>query len=223
MPKRKSPLRVYSARDRRTAARVLRAARHLLAEGTQPFPALEAARRAGVHVNNPAWELVAQARGAANGQPNDLQLETAATLIETNNEAIRKACSPKLTRVPRCRLRVTGGRCGRPVAHGGSCTLDPSSGDLVRSVGTDHVLVGGLPTDTTMIVAWETGTTGKHIRVRRDDHDRGLWIDIPAGQPRKAGTLLLLGWAEVRRLVLDLNLELADHRGPTAERKKPPP
>ncbi len=72
-----------------------------------------------------------------------------------------------------------------------------------------------------MVVAWETGTAGGNLRVRRDDHDRGLWIDYPSSQKQKCGKPLLLGWPEVRRLVLDLNLELADQRGaPSPKGKK---
>lgn len=91
----------------------------------------------------------------------------------------------------------------------------------MQSVGTDHVLVGGPPTDTAMLVAWEAGMAGKDLRVRRDDHDRGLWIDCPSSQRRKAGKPLLLGWPEIRRLVLDLNLELADRRGTYATGQSP--
>ena len=212
MSKPKTPLRVYSARDCQDAARVLRDAQHLLAEGENPFPALEAARRSGVRTNSGAWELVDQAREAVGGARDVYQLEAAAVLIE-KGRVPSKASSPKLTRVPRCRLRVVGGRCGRPIVHGGGCALEPYLDDLVRSVGRDHVLVGGPPTDMSMIVAWETVAAGRVLRVRRDDHDRGLWIDCPSGPRRKAGAPILLGWTEIRRLVLDLNLELADHRG----------
>jgi hypothetical protein len=211
MTKPKSPPRVYSARDRQEAARILRDAQRILSEGGNPFPALEAARRARIRTDSRVWELVNQAREAVGGQRDALQLESAATLIE-KDKAPSKTASPKLTRVPRCRLRLTGGRCGRPIAHGSGCSIEPPPDDLVRSIGTDHVLVGGPPTDTMMIVAWEEGPADRALRVRRDDHDRGLWIDFPSKQRRKSGELLLLGWAEIRRLVLDLNLELADRR-----------
>lgn len=211
MAKPKRPLRVYSTRDRQDAARILRDARRILVEGGNPFPALEAARRARVRTDSRAWELVDQAREAVGGQRDALQLESAAALVE-KDKAPSKAASPKLTRVPRCRLRATGGRCGRPITHESGCSLEPSPDDLVRSIGTDHVLVGGPPTDTTMIVAWETDPADRALRVRRDDHDRGLWIDFPSKPRRKSGELLLLGWPEIRRLVLDLNLELADRR-----------
>jgi hypothetical protein len=129
MTKPKSPLRVYSARDRQDAARILRDARHILMEGGNPFPTLEAARRAGVRPNSRTWELVDQARQAVGGQRDAFQLEAAAALIE-KDRAPSKAASPKLTRVPRCRLRVTlrvtGGRCGRPIAHGSGCSLEPA-------------------------------------------------------------------------------------------------
>jgi hypothetical protein len=73
-----------------------------------------------------------------------------------------------------------------------------------------------------MVVAWETDPTGGCLRVRRDDHDRGLWIDHPSTQGhRRSGKPLLLGWPEVRRLVLDLNLELAERRDMTGTRQLP--
>lgn len=220
MTKRKSPLHAYSTRDHQEAARILRNARHILIEEEDPFPALEAARRAGVRTNSRPWELVAQAREAVGGQRDEHQLEAAAVLIEkTNNGDPNKIYSLKLTRVPRCRLRATGGRCGRPIAHQQNCSIEPSPDDLVRSVGTDHVLMGGPPTETTMIVAWETGAASKSLRVRRDDHDRGLWIDCPSGPRRKSGEPILLGWPEVRRLMLDMNLEMAEHRDTTSTRQ----
>jgi len=220
MPKRKSSPHVYSTRDRQNAARLLRSAQHILIEGGDPFPALEAARRAGVRTNSPIWELIAQAREAVGGRRDEHQLEAAAILIEKNSSAdLGKSHSLKLTRVPRCRLRATGGRCGRPIAHQEGCTLEPSPDDQVRSVGTDHVLVGGPPTETALIVAWEAGAAGKSLRVRRDDHDRGLWIDYPSGPRHKSGASLLLGWPEIQRLVLDMNLEMAERRGaPTGSR-----
>ena len=221
MPKHKSKSapHVYSTRDRQSAARLLRSAQHILIEGGDPFPALEAARRAGVRTNSPIWALIAQAREAVGGRRDEHQLEAAAILIEKNNSAdLGKSHSLKLTRVPRCRLSATGGRCGRPIAHQEGCTLEPSPDDQVRSVGTDHVLVGGPPTETALIVAWEAGATGKSLRVRRDDHDRGLWIDYPSG-PRHKSASLLLGWPEIQRLVLDMNLEMAERRdAPTGSR-----
>lgn len=189
----------------------LRNAQRLLLEEGNPFPVLEAARRSGVRTDSPPWELILQAREAVGGRRDEHQLEAAAALVEKDS-APSKASSPKLARVPRCRLRVPGGRCGRPIAHGRACTLEPPPDDQVRSIGTDHVLVGGPPTETAMIVAWETAATGRGLRVRRDDHDRGLWIDFPPKQRRKAGENLLLRWPEIRRFVLDMNLELADHR-----------
>jgi hypothetical protein len=83
----------------------------------------------------------------------------------------------------------------------------------VRSVGTEHVLVGGPPTSTALVVAWEASATGGSLRVRRDDHDRGLWIDSASIQKRRGGEPLLLRWPEIKRLTLDLNLELAERRG----------
>lgn len=215
MTKSKSPLPANPANDPRGAANVLRAARALLTEGETPFPVLEAARRAGVRTDSPTWVLIAQAREAVGGKRDEHQLEAAAVLIE-NTRGIFRASSPPFTRAPRCRLRATGGRCGRPIAHKHGCSLEPTPDDQVRSIGTDHVLLGGPPTDTTMIAAWAKGAAGSALRVRRDDHDRGLWIDSPPGQRRKARKPLLLGWDEVRRLVLDLNLELADRR-PSAD------
>jgi len=212
MTKRKSHLPAYSTRDRKDAIRILRSAQHILIEEGNPFPALEAARRAGVRTNSRTWELIAQAREAVGGRRDEQQLEAAATLIEKNITDPSKPHNLKLTRVPRCRLRATGGRCGRPITHQEECTLEPSPDDQVRSVGTDHVLVGGPPTETTLIVAWEAGVTGKNLRVRRDDHDRGLWIDCPSGSRPQSTVTLLLGWPEVRRLMLDMNLELADHQ-----------
>jgi hypothetical protein len=167
-----------------------------------------------MRTDSPTWTLVAQAREAVGGQPDNCQLEAAAVLVENSRKIPSKACSPQLARVPRCRLRATGGRCRRPIAHKHSCSLEPTPDDLVRSVGTDHVLLGGPPTDTTMIAAWAEGAAGRALRVRRNDHNRGLWIDFPPSQGHKSGGPLLLGWDEVRRLVLDLNLELADHRSP---------
>ena len=202
----------YSARDRRTAARVLRTAHRILLHEEDPFPVLEAARRVGVNTNNdnPAWALVTQARETVGGQRDEHQLTAAAALVE-RAWSPDEAPSTKLSRVPRCRVNVPGGRCGRPIGHDPRCSLDPSPHDLVRSIGTDHVLVGGPPTATSMIVAWATTADGNNLRVRRDDHGRGLWIDTPSGDDAP----LLLGWAEIRRLALDLNLELADQRGMT--------
>jgi hypothetical protein len=200
----------YSARDRRDAARVLRAARSLLTSERDPFPVLEAARRVGVSTSSRAWELAAQARDDAGGPRDERQLRAAADLGE-GDWSPGGSPSPRLTRVPRCRLPAEGGRCARPVDHGRGCALDPSPDDLVRSVGAEHVLVGGPPTGTTMVVAWEAGEAGGSVRVRRDDHDRGLWVDYPSTQR----VPLLLGWPGVRRLALDLNLELAERRGAT--------
>lgn len=217
MTKRKSPLPANPANDPRVAARVLRTARSLLTEEETPFPVLEAARREGVRTDSPTWVLIAQARAAVGGERDEHQLEAAAVLVEST-KGIFRASSPPFTRVPRCRLRATGGRCGRPIAHKRGCSLEPNPDDQVRSIGTDHVLLGGAPTDTAMIAAWAEGPTGRALRVLRDDHNRGLWIESPSGQRRKAGRPLLLGWDEVRRLVLDLNLELADRRPSTDTR-----
>jgi len=212
MTKLKSLPQVYSAKDHQDAGRLLRVARDLLTEGETPFPLLEAAHQGGVRTDSSAWALAAQAREMAGRPSDDHQLEAAAALVRNDKRISRKACSPRLTRVPRCRLRASGGRCGRPIAHKRDCSLEPPPDDLVRSIGTDHVLVGGPPTDTTMIAAWADGATGRALRVRRDDHDRGLWFDSPQRQRPKSGGPLLLEWNEVRRLVLDLNLELADCR-----------
>jgi len=208
---------VYSARDRQEAARVLRDAKHILEEGKHPSHVLEAARLAKVRTDSRAWELATRARADVGGSQNEHQLETAATLIDKGSPIKTHS---KLARVPRCRLRPQGSRCGRPIAHAGGCAPEPSPDDLVRSIGTDHVLVGGPPTETSLIVAWETGATDKGLRVRRDDHGRGLWIDCPSGQRRKSGEPILLGWPEIRRLVLDLNLEIADHRDVPSRRSK---
>jgi hypothetical protein len=221
MTKVKRPVSApYSARDRRDAARILRAARVILIDEGDPFPALEAARRARVSTSSRAWALVAQARDTAGGQRDARQLEAAADLVE-GKWSPDGAPSPRLTRVPRCRLRVTGGRCARPLGHDPDCALAPSPDDLVRSVGTDHVLVGGPPTSTTAVVAWEAGAAGGSVRVRRDDHDRGLWVDYLSTQKQRGGDPLLLGWVEVKRLVLDLNLELADQKGVVKKREVP--
>jgi hypothetical protein len=201
----------YSARDRRDAARVLRAARDILLGTEDPFPVLEAARRAGVRTDSRAWELATQAREAVGGPRDENQLEAATELLK-GTWSPDESYHPKLARVPRCRLRATGGRCTRPIGHGLGCALDPPPDDLVRSVGTEHVLVGGPPTSLAMVVAWEASATGGSLRVRRDDHDRGLWIDYPSTQNRGRAPLLLK-WPEIKRLTLDLNLELTERRG----------
>ena len=77
MIKHKSSPHVYSTRDRQDAARVLRSAQRILIEGRDPFPALEAARRADVRTNSRVWELVAQAREAVGGRRDEHQLEAA--------------------------------------------------------------------------------------------------------------------------------------------------
>lgn len=214
-----------SARDRRDAARVLRTARDLLVNEGDPFPVLEAARRVGVRTNSPAWTIAFQAREIVGGRRDAEQLRAAADLIEQSWPPATSP-APKLTRVPRCRQPATGGRCSRPLGHPPGCTLEPSPGDLVRSVGTEHVLVGDPPTGTTMLVAWEVGTAGTGLRVRRDDHGRGLWIDCPAPKRPRGGKPLLLGWPEIKRLALDLNLELAERGTATTPRSagsRPPP
>lgn len=210
---KRPPVPPYSAHDRRDAVQILRTAKDILLTEESPFPVLEAARRVKVRTDTRAWELVTQARAVSGCQRDAQQLQGARELIE-RGWSPPELSSFQLTRVPRCRHKVPGGRCGRPLSHTRGCAPDPPVTDLVRSLGTDHVLLGGPPTETSMIMAWEEGHTGGSLRVRRDDHDRGLWIDTP---PRTSKPILL-GWTEIRRLALEFNLELADH-GNTSSKK----
>ena len=201
-------------RDRRLATRLLRDAVGLLTLEGDMFPVLEAARRLDVEVGDAAWTLAAIAREAAGGARDEHQLARAATLLEDGwipGERDRQRTA--LARVPRCRGPVgRWGRCARPIDHPVGCAAAPAEGDAVRSVGTDHVLVVVSPADRPTLVAGEDGAAGGRALVRRDDHARGLWLEVGAAPGQKKRHPVLLRWDQVRRLAADLGIELAEHR-----------